>query len=284
MRVLVTGSEGKIGKEVMKLLDGHEVYALDKKGGASYKIDLSTDPLNSLIDFQPEIIIHLAASFERTDETRAFHAINFQDNILATYRLNQAIAKMKVAPKQYIYASSYLVYDPNLYLSPVPLRDPRILSEVDELSPRNLIGHAKLYGEGEINFLQRNVHPSMKVTHARIFRVFGEGGQEFVSRVIDWRKNGFPVDIWKPENRFDYIAASDCASALVSLFDHEGIYNVGYGVSHSIKDILDVVKPEIRTIHMNDLYESTEADIMKIEEETGWSPKVNVLDWIKGKL
>lgn len=266
------------------MLKDHELLLVDKK----IELNLNETKTQELITlFSPEIIIHLAASFERTDETPQFHKINFEDNILATYNLNRVISSLKVAPKQYIFASSYLVYDPFLYLTDYPIAKnnwARQLSEVDEISPRNLIGASKLYGENEINYLKRNIYPKMKVTHLRIFRVFGEGGQEFVSRLIEWQKLGIPVDIWKPENRFDYVYTGDCASAIVSTFGHEGVFNVGYGVSTSIKNIIDLVKPKVRIISKNDQYEASCADTDLITEVTGWIPKVNVLDWIKEKL
>jgi nucleoside-diphosphate-sugar epimerase len=280
MRILITGSEGKIGKEVVKLLPESNVLLIDKKIG----LNLNDNKTQDLIEyFNPEIVIHLAASFERTDETPQFHQINYEDNILATYNLNKIVYKLK-SVKQYIYASSYLVYDPMLYLSPYPLRIPRLLDEVDELNPRNLIGASKLYGENEIAFIKRNVHKDMVVTNLRIFRVFGDGGQEFVSRVIEWKQMGLPVEIWKPENRFDFIHTSDVASAIISCFGHEGTFNVGSGDSTSIRSIVETVDPIIKITQRDDLYESSCADITLIKDTTKWEPKVNVIEWIKSKL
>lgn len=280
MKILVTGSEGKIAKEVIKKLQDHELLLVDKKSGCN----LAFDNLDHIKQFRPEIIIHLAASFERTDETPEFHKINYEDNILATYRLNQIIASLDYCPKQYIFASSYLVYEPNLYLSDKPLRTARMLSEVDELNPRNLIGASKLYAEKEIDYIQRNIHKDMLVTHARIFRVFGDGGQEFISRCIEWKKIGVPVDLWKPENRFDYISAENCASALVCLFGLGGVYNVGTGQATSILDVMKAIDPKVRHITKDDLYESSCADISLIKEKVGWVPTTNVIEWIKERL
>ena len=282
MRILITGSEGKIGKELIKIMFGHELLLVDKKGGESVKCDLSIDDLDFIEEFKPEIIIHLAASFERTDESPIFHRINYADNIKATYRLNSLISSLTYSPYQYIYASSYLVYEP-VYLSEKQRFISLMLGEDSLISPRNLIGAAKLYGENEIDFIKRNVHKEMKVTHARIFRVFGEGGQEFVSRVIEWARLGIPIDIWKPENRFDFIHTSDCASAIRTLIGQEGIYNIGSGQNTAIEEIIGLVRPKIRAIDKDDLFESSCADIRKIQE-LGWEPKVNVLEWVKGKL
>lgn len=278
MKILITGSEGKIAKELIKILDG-ELLLIDKKSGDNLNDDAT---LVKITSFKPEIIFHLAASFERTDETPMFNRINFDDNIRASYRLNSCIANFDYCPKQYIFASSYLVYDPYLYLTRW-VKEPSLLSESSDINPRNLIGSSKLYTEKEIDFLKRNIHKDMTVSHARIFRVYGEGGQEFVSRCIEWKRMGIPVDIWNPENSFDYVHTSDCASALKAMIGHDGIYNVGYGVPASIKSIIGAIGCQMRFINKDDLFEASCADTSKLEEETGWRPKVNVLDWIKGQ-
>lgn len=280
LRILVTGSHGKIGKELVNILTEHDVLQVDKKCGLNLNDEAT---LKRIKEFEPEVVFHLAASFERTDETPQFHRINQEDNILATYNLNKALSEIE-APKHYIYASSYLVYDPSLYLDDVVVKNPIELSEVHEISPRNLIGASKLYGECESNFLKRNIHKDMNVAHARIFRVFGEGGQEFVSRIIEWKKLGIKVDIWKPENRFDYIHTSDCAQALKALIGKNGPYNIGSGLATSIHQIIMEVKPLLRVFKQDDKYEASVADITKICEETGWVPKVNVLDWIRRQM
>lgn len=207
MRILCTGSAGRVGSYLVKLFDSsHTLMCVDKKTG----FDLAKEPMNEILDFEPEIIFHLAASFERSDETPDFLGINYHDNMLASLRLNQAIAKMRHL-KKVVFASSYLVYDPGLYMSYEPF-DPEYyglkdLIETDVVEPRNLCGAAKLYEESELNFIKRNIHKNLQLVHARIFRVYGENGQEFVSRCAEYKKFGMPVDLWKPENRFDYVHA-----------------------------------------------------------------------------
>lgn len=279
MRILVTGSSGRIGKYLVnKIGNEHTLKLIDKKTG----FDLSKEPLNEILDFEPEIIFHLAASFERTDESEWFHSINYHDNILASLRLNQAIAKMKHL-KKVVFASSYLVYEPKLYLSPKPETFNFPLDEEDVANPRNLCGSAKFYNEQELDFIKRIIKKDLSVVHARIFRVYGEDGEEFISRCAAWKKDGIPVALWKPENRFDYIWAPDVADALYTLAfsEADGIYNVGSGKAHSIKEVIDLVGCLTRQIPAPDgeLYENSFADISKIKS-LGWSPKVDLKDGI----
>ena len=54
--------------------------------------------------------------------------------------------------KRVIFASSYLVYDPKLYLSKNIINRNSSLEETDNLNPRNLTGMAKLSHENELGF------------------------------------------------------------------------------------------------------------------------------------
>lgn len=274
MKILVTGSAGRIGKCLVGLLGEHELMLVDKKTG----FDLSKEAMNPILEFSPEIIFHLAASFERTDETAQFLGINYHDNMQASLRLNQAIAKMREL-KKVVFASSYLVYSPDLYMYKTWEMPSKFgLSENQVTEARNLCGAAKLYEESELNFIQRNIHKDMKLVHARIFRVYGENGQEFVSRCAEWKKMGMPVDLWKPENSFDYVHFQDVAEGLVHLAfsDANGVYNVGSGESHSIQEVVDAIGCKTRQVEAPDgeLYENSCADITKIIE-SGWKPKIS---------
>lgn len=283
MRILVTGSSGRIGGYLVKKLGNeHSLMLVDKKTG----FDLSKEPMNELLDFEPELIFHLAASFERTDESSDFLGINYHDNMLASLRLNQAIAKMK-GLKKVVFASSYLVYEPKLYLSQKPEDFNFPLDEEDFANPRNLCGSAKYYNEQELDFIKRVINKDLSVVNARIFRVYGEDGQEFISRCASWKKDGIPVALWKPENKFDYIHAEDVAEALLYLGFNEadGIYNVGSGEAHSIQEVVDSIGCLTRTIPAPDgeLYEHSFADISKIRS-AGWKPRISFAEGIKRVL
>jgi UDP-glucose 4-epimerase len=280
LRILVTGSSGRIGGYLVKILCDHELLLIDKKTG----FDLSQAPMDKLIEFNPEIIFHLAASFERTDETPQFLKINYADNILASVRLNQVLPKMK-ALKKFIFASSYLLYDRSLYMSEIPGSCIiKSLSENDIVSPRNLCGAAKNYIEEELNFISRNYN--LNVVHARIFRVYGENGQEFISRCAQWKEMGLPVDLWRPGNRFDYIHAQDVAEALkhLAFTDSNGVYNVATGETHSIREVVENIGCKTREVLAPDeLYENSCGNIDKIRA-LGWTPKISFDEGIRRVL
>ena len=74
-RVLVTGSAGVIGRELLKILKVKDANVLsvdrlplpmgDYGEVKHIRMDLAVDNYDELIEFEPEFIIHLAAAFER---------------------------------------------------------------------------------------------------------------------------------------------------------------------------------------------------------------------------
>ena len=135
-RILITGAAGSIGKELVLIFikKNFEVYALDKKLSPfnNYKNlkyihkDLNNLSENEIERIKPNYLVHLAASFQRSDETNDFIHTNFHDNIKATSHLIKILSKNKSILK-FIYASSYLIYDKSLYLSKSPKKPEKLM-------------------------------------------------------------------------------------------------------------------------------------------------------------
>lgn len=277
MRIIITGSSGVIASELLKLVNRHDLMLIDKKNG----FDLSQIPMDEILSFEPDIIFHLAASFERTEETDSFLSVNYLDNLMATSRLNQAVIKMKNL-KSYVYASSYLVYDPKLYLSKSPqqYQENCGLQEFYQISPRNLIGASKLYAEKEIRHVSKFM-PNTRFPIARIFRGYGIGCNSFISRFIKARNNNEKVTVWNPDNKFDFIYAEDSARALFNLaFNGEStIYNVCGGRPTSVREVLSVVGVDYDVIESDEPYETSYGDLRKIESI--WKPQISIYKGIE---
>ena len=130
-KIFITGGAGVIGSEIVKLLSEDNLLICDKKTKPSYfndKLNYIQSDLNILnpkiiYDFNPEIIIHLAASFERSEETFEFWNENYLDNLILSHRIISIAKKIK-SLKKYIFASSYLIYDPINYNFIKPKNNP----------------------------------------------------------------------------------------------------------------------------------------------------------------
>lgn len=292
-RILVTGGSGVIGQELIQLLTdgGAVVKSVDKEpypaNGVdnvdSIQIDLATDDLDPIRAFKPEVVFHLAAVFERTEESASFWEDNWRDNILASHRLAHALQGID-ALETVVFASSYLVYDPDIYLSPIPGDRPTLIDEESAVDPRNLCGAAKYYTEKELAFLTET--EDVRVISPRIFRVYGRGSKDIISR---WVRRGLrdkTLTIYNEKNLFDFIYAQDVAEGLFRLSkaeDAKGPVNLGRGISSTVSEVLSVLTDEIPGVEGNvdidgvqELYETSCADISRLVELTGWRPEYDL--------
>jgi nucleoside-diphosphate-sugar epimerase len=287
-RALVTGSSGVIGRVLVEKLIhlGAEVLGVDIVPANQpvervryLTADLSASLPGALIDFAPEMVFHLAASFERTVETAGYWKTVFENDVLASHRLLEAVESLK-SLQVFVFASSYLNYDPSLYLD-VPLV--RKLKESDRLLPRNMVGLAKYYMDRELEFVQAT-QGNFRTVSARIYRVYGRGSRDVISR---WVRSSFAreeLKVFGENNRFDYIFADDVAEGLLKLAESNnaiGPVNLGSGVSRSIEDVLLILRSvigEIRTKrepHQGSV-ESSCADMSLFQQWTGWVPSTSL--------
>lgn len=294
-RVIVTGAAGVIGRELVDLLvkAGAVVLAVDRRaiqrGGNEtlfaatryLQMDLSCDNLEDLRSFQPEILFHLAAVFERAEETPAFWQESWRDNVVLSHRI-VSLAREIEPLETFVFASSYLVYAPTLYLSALPSAEVKFLSEDSPVTPRNLCGAAKYYTEQEIEFLHKVLRPDLRTVCARIFRVYGFGSKDVISRWVRAALAGRHIDVYNSQNRFDFIFARDVAQGLLRLAISPratGPVNLGSGVPRSIDDVLQALVQYlpaaaslVRDHGTKEYFEASCADLTKLRLLTGWTP------------
>jgi len=295
--VIVTGGSGVIGKELIKKLINLDanVRCFDivpkprhiPKLVKYFRRDLTSLNPKEFIEFEPEIIFHLAATFERTKETIGFWERNFRNNVILTHNVLNA-AKKCGHLKRFLFASSYLVYSPNLYLNKTPPGSSVKLSEDSSINPRNLCGSAKYYSEKELEYLKKFDNFTFTYVSARIFRVYGLGSRDVISRWVRAGLKGRKIKVYGRENSFDFIFSSDVAEGLIKLAESNvnGPVNLGMGTSNKIDQVIKSLCREIPQMRIEELkkrilYEASVADITKLEKETKWKPKIELEEGIR---
>src|SRR5262245_25365404 len=123
-RVFVSGGAGVIGTALVNILleAGADLFVGDLKpcpkgwlGKLKYwQGDLNAITSQELLSFNPEMFFHLAATFERSEETFFFFDENFHHNVQLSHHL-MTILKQSSTLRKVVFASSYLIYDPHLY-------------------------------------------------------------------------------------------------------------------------------------------------------------------------
>lgn len=296
-KVIVTGGAGIIGRALIKKLieRGGIVRCFDiapKPAVFPAEVEYSKRDLAQLnpiefTDFNPDIIFHLAATFERSEEEKDFWEFNFTNNVLLSHKVIDS-AKYCKNLKKFIFASSYLIYDPKTYLFESPA-NPVKLSESDAINARNICGAAKYYTERELEFLNNfSEYPFSKIS-ARIFRVYGRNSKDFVSRCVRAAINKEPIKLFLTENSFDYIFADDVAEGLIMLSESDikkEVVNLGTGRPRKIQEIISVLKNHFPDMKIEEekkegLFEESSADMKKFKAITGWLPATSLEEGIK---
>lgn len=288
-RVVVTGGAGVIATELLAQLSaaGAEVLSVDRlpvaappPGVRHLVADLAEDDLDPIAAFRPRYLLHLAATFERSVESPEFWAQNWADNVVATHRLVDVAAAMPEMAS-FVFASSYLIYDPSQYMTAAPAPEAVALRESDRIGSRNLCGAAKLYGEAELQFAEEVRRVPFRIVNARIFRVYGRGSRDVVSRWVRAALNGEPIDVYHPENRFDYVFSGDVAEGLMRMAAEpgaRGVLNLATGRSRPVADVIRAVAQAtgttltVREQAVDEPFEASCAELSALRAALGWTP------------
>lgn len=138
MRIVVTGSNGQLGTEVMDLLgrsDHHEVLGLDLP---DHDLTDRDRVLGVLTSFEPDLVLHGAA----------FTAVDLcEEQVETAYRVNCAATRFvadgaRRVGAHVVYVSTDYVFDGT---KPTPY------VEWDRPNPQSVYGRTKLGGESEID-------------------------------------------------------------------------------------------------------------------------------------
>ncbi len=304
MKILVTGAAGAIGSHLSeRLLSlGHEVIGIDvltpyyspdikrvnahdveSKGGKVFKVDLSVDDLEHRVeDF--DFIFHLAA------QPGISAATTFDDyvknNIFATRKILDRALKMKNL-KGFVHVSTSSVY--GLYAQG---------DETSETKPTSNYGVTKLAAEQ----LALSYHRSsgLPVSVLRFFSVYGERERpeklyhKLIKAILEDRD--FSLYEGSENHLRSYTHVDDIVDGCVLVMDnfHKAvgeIFNVGNDTvmttGQGIDLIQEIIGKPARFIKLpprSGDQKETAADISKMREVFGYSPKVSLKDGLKKEV
>jgi len=274
MKILITGHSGFIGSYLQKKLEKteHELILVDIANGTN------------ICDWQQvkqyegmDVIVHLAnlsfvpASYE---QPKSFYETNYLStlNMLELCRLNNA--KM-------VFFSSYIYGHPQY-------------QPIDENHPTqafNPYAQTKVICESLCEGYNRDF--KVPITIFRPFNIYGTGQNPdfLIPSIIQQAKTG-KIVIKDDRPKRDYIHVEDIVDAIITAIETENAdksiqkYNLGSGLSYSVKEIVDMVRGLFDTeieyictheIRPNDVMD-TIADISKIQNKLHWKPSISILE------
>ena len=162
MRILITGANGQLGTELMKVLEGYEVHGFNKD-----QLDI-TNPNNvreCMENIEPDVVIHCAA-YTNVD--------GCESNVDLAYKINASGAGYVAS--ECLKIGSAMVYVSTDYIFNGQKGQPYY--EFDKPNPINTYGKTKLAGE-EI------VRSTLKRHYiARTAWLYGTQGKNFVKTML----------------------------------------------------------------------------------------------------
>ncbi|MBT3297528.1 NAD-dependent epimerase/dehydratase family protein [archaeon] len=286
MKIFITGGTGFVGKPVIERLNesGDEILILSRKKNLfnNDKIKVINGDLSSidnwkdtLKEFNPELTIHMA--WEGIPDYSSEMSIKNLNNGLNLYKVLADIGCKKIITTgscwEYGEKQGIMLED----------RPPKLNNSF--ISAKN-----SLYNLGK-EIAKEN---QQEFVWARLFYVYGPGQNEhsLLPQIVHKISKGEDIQIKTPYAKNDFIYVNDVAEAIYSLTRNciSGIYNVGSGKSTEIKEIVNIVynhfkfnmiySPEKQD---NKFLQETNfwADITKINNLTGWTPKISINEGVK---
>lgn len=265
MKILVVGGAGYIGSvNVERLLkDGHEVVVFDNlsrghrevvPGAAQFVLGDMGNELDLKGVFGAhkfDAVMHFAA-LSLVKESVEQPALYFKNNV--SYGLKLLDAMREAGVNNFIFSSTAAVYGE-------PAKHP--ILEDFPLSPTNPYGESKLAFEKILKWYGQAY--GLKYTCLRYFNAAGASktaGEDhdpeshLIPLLLDVAKGTrkevtiFGADYPTPDGTCirDYIHVIDLADAHIRALEHQrstnqcGIFNLGNGRGHSVKEVVDVVR------------------------------------------
>ncbi len=298
-RYLVTGGAGFIGGAIVRRLvaGGHSVTILDlpekiKRSSFPSSVNVISGDVASETTFKKltapfDAVFHMAAQ----TSARVSHEEPERDievNARGTLLLAQWCVRHNV--RRLLYGSSMGIYGNP---SELPVKETLLPG------PVSFYGVTKLAGE---HYLNAHIPLGLQPTSFRMFNVYGPGQdmanmkQGMISVYLAYIHAGQSVQVTGSLDRFrDFIYIDDIVDAFLLAVDsqrsHGETYNLGCGITHTVRQVLDLLiaacgqDPATYPVqeiegHAGDTFGIC-SDSTKFRSAFGWVPKVKLEDGIK---
>ncbi len=240
MKIVVTGSESFVGKELISQSkkNGIQIIGLDlinanEKDYEFYQVDIKSSKINDIIPENVDAIVHLAALSRDPDcKGKAYNCFNI--NVMGTLNvINAAILKNV---KQFIFASSEWVYDEFIKRE-----------EKDEDSSINIANHSSEYAlsklVSEVNLRQQYNNGFCPTTILRFGIIYGPRKDNWsaVESVASAVKNQNEVTVGSLKTGRRFIHVSDIARGIIKSIGLSG-FNIINLTGNKIITLDDVIQ------------------------------------------
>lgn len=301
-RYLVTGSTGYIGRHIvrhLRALPDAEVFGMNRKNDGILPVDhflsgdvLTADLIRWFERIRPEVVFHAVGVSPRSPFERQLSV-----NAEGARRMLQALVDAGLRPKVVIVGSA----------AEYGLRDEPVDEEMTCI-PEGEYGISKLAQTQIAQAFARRY--DLPVVIGRIFNAYGHTERHLVvaslTAQIAQAESRFPeaseVHVQNLRSKRDFVHIEDAVEALVKLSELTGhaetsgqVYNIAAGEPTAVSTILDILLDHTRLsrdelkkvelqLHGVQKEDISWADIAKINQHTGWTPKISLEEGLKREL
>ena len=264
-KVLVTGSRGFIGKQLIKKLKKSEVL-IDCIG--SKRIDLKN--IEEVMKLNAsDVVVHLGGKTTKGLEWDEY----FNNNVLGTLNILEYCITKKI--KKMIFVSSYVYGNPK-YLP---------IDEEHPIDPHNAYTKSKYLAEQLCEFYAKN--SDLNIIILRPFNIFGKTLPNgfLITNLLKSIQTNEKVTIFNKDSKRDFLHIDDFVDIVLKIKDCDfkfEVFNVGSGKSYSFNEVVKKIE-KISIKKLNLQYEEDKesfigeitADISKLNNKIKWVSKIS---------
>ncbi|MDW8084197.1 MAG: NAD-dependent epimerase/dehydratase family protein [Candidatus Caldarchaeum sp.] len=283
MKILVTGSQGFVGRHLTEYLrtNEYEVVAADLADGGDLKLDVTVfqDVLTAVEKTGVDAVVHLAAVADIPESIKDPHKC-FSVNVGGTLSVLEACRRTNV--KRVVVFSSA-----NYYGAPVKVP----VTEDDPPSPRTPYDYSKVALENIVWSYYRN--HDVPVVVLRPWKAFGEyePPNKMVPRFVQSCLTNAPIPLFNggADVTDPYHVENLCQAVELCLTKQDAVgeaFNVGTGNAVSVRQLAEIIKKmtnsssELQLLPPRTPAEATPMksipSIAKLKQKLGYNPRTSL--------
>ena len=289
LRILVTGSEGFIGSNLVSTLSGSaEIFRLDIKESLNpnsfYKIDLnSPDLLKIMREVKPDVVIHLAAQISVLDSLKD-PISDLMVNGAGTLNLLRAAIDSGVTNFCYINSGG-AIYDKN---SKLPILESALTH------PQSPYGASKLLGEYYVQiFCESAAIGWSSLALSNCYGPVREHGKGVIYQFWKAISENRSPNIYGAEVTRDFVYIDDVTAAIRKAIEKPTMkrINISSGMETNLLEVFDsiqrilktTIKPNILNPGFGEIRRSSLSN-SQAKSILGWEPKTSFEDGLRKAL
>jgi UDP-glucose 4-epimerase len=276
LKILVTGHTGFIGTHLVQKLQGDFTVVTNSKNNERLNV-LEKSQLSDLDGVGT--VVHLAAKTSIPNSISNPYD-TYYTNVVGTLNILDYAVRKKI--NNIIYISTYVYGQPRY----IPI------NENHPISPHSPYNKSKMISEKLCKFYSEDYN--LNVVTLRPFYIYGfSDNSSFVSSIIRKVINNEKIVLSRKNTQRDFLYVDDFINLVYKILINfpEGyhVYNVGYGKSYTLEDILEVIG-SITNKKIDVQYDSSfrpndvsmmVADINKVVREFEWKPTIDIKEGIR---